>query len=236
MKRSALLLILSFFLYLSGNYAQNFSHATWDQLLKNYVNAKGKVNYKGFKNDVRFNKYLIKLQENKPGSNWTSNEKLAFWINAYNAFTIKLILDNYPVKSIRDIEKAWDKVFIKIGDSHYSLNDIEHHIIRKYFNEPRIHFALVCAAHSCPLLRNEAYTASKLINQLNKQAMQFINDPERNTISKEKVRISQIFNWFEEDFTRKGTLIQYLNKYSEVEINENAKVEYLEYDWSLNAL
>ncbi|MFC1732570.1 DUF547 domain-containing protein [candidate division KSB1 bacterium] len=236
MKKRVILIFCIAILILTSASAQKISHSLWDQLLKKYVNKEGKVNYKGFKDDALFQKYIGILQANEPESSWSRNEQLAYWINAYNAFTIKLIVINYPLKSIRDIENAWDKVFIKIEKSSYSLNDIEHNIIRKKFNEPRIHFALVCAAYSCPFLRNEPYIAAKLDSQLNNQAVQFINDPKRNKIAKDQIRISKVFSWFKDDFTMKGSLIQYLNKYSKVKINTDAKVEFLEYDWTLNSL
>ncbi|MEO1449971.1 MAG: DUF547 domain-containing protein, partial [Bacteroidota bacterium] len=117
------------------------SHALWNQLLQTHVSAAGKVNYKGFQADrVKLDRYLNILATQPPTDDWSRADKMSFWINAYNAFTVKLILDNYPLKSIRDIEKPWDTSFITIGGKSYTLNDIEHKILRPQFKDPRIHF------------------------------------------------------------------------------------------------
>ncbi|MCF8369205.1 MAG: DUF547 domain-containing protein [Bacteroidales bacterium] len=218
------------------SYSQNIDdHNQWDKLLKQFVSEKGEVDYNGFKNARHeLDLYLNALSKTNATSLSGNNEKLAFWINAYNAFTVELIIDHYPLKSIMDIEKAWDISFIHINGTMYSLNQIEHEIIRKEFNEPRIHFALVCAAISCPVLFNEAYTASNLDSQLQRQGELFINDPSKNNITNSKVDVSQIFNWFKEDFTKNGTLIGFLNQFSRTRIEPDAKVNFNEYNWSLN--
>ena len=147
-------------------------HSAFDKLLHKHVNAQGLVNYQGFKADeVAFNQYLAMLSKNPPAANWPKNDQMAYWINAYNAYTIRLILDHYPVESIKDIGSKikipfvttpWAAKFFSIGGERMSLDNIEHGILRKKFDDPRIHFSLVCASMSCPRLRNEAYTADKL--------------------------------------------------------------------------
>ena len=156
---------------------------------------------------------------------------MAYWINAYNAFTIKLILNNWPVNNIKNIgnESPWDIEFIKIEDQTYNLNAIEHKILRKKFNDPRIHFAVNCASVSCPKLLNEAYNANKLDQQLTSRAKDFINKTSKNIIKENKIIISNIFKWYKEDFIQKGTLIDYINQYSNIQINKNAKIEYKTY-------
>lgn len=226
-------------LFLSGTMvigqATPFDHNIFNQLLQKHVSAEGNVNYKGFASDKQeLEKYLAKLSDAKEISTWTKNEQLAFYINAYNAFTIQLILNNYPLKSIMDLKTPWDQKFFSLEGKKMSLNEIEHEILRKQFNEPRIHFAIVCASYSCPPLLNEAYSERKLDYQLNNQAVKFINDPKRNIISQEKPQLSEIFSWFKDDFTKKGTLIQFINQYSTIKINEKAKVSYLKYKWNLN--
>ncbi|WP_159023093.1 DUF547 domain-containing protein [Formosa sp. L2A11] len=209
-------------------------HTLWNALLSKYVSKDGHVNYKGFKADEqRFQEYLEILKQDTPSSSWTKNEKLAYWINAYNAFTIQLILDNYPVKSIKDIKDPWDLEFIKIADKTYSLGDIEHKILRK-MDEPRIHFAINCASYSCPNLLNEAYNAEDLNEQLNVAATQFVNDTSKNTISKDKVEVSKIFDWFSSDFKKQGSVVDFLNTYSTIKIDSKAKVKYRDYNWNLN--
>ena len=218
------------------------SHDAFDKLLKRYVLDDGRVDYKGFiKDSVAFDQYLANLSSHPPGKSWGDNEAKAFWINVYNAFTIKLIMDNYPVKSIKDlggslykINTAWDIQFIKIGDDTYDLNNVEHAKLRRAYNDPRIHFAIVCASKSCPKLLNEAYVPSRLDGQLNRAARSFLSDPFRNKISADKIVISSIFKWYSGDFTKNGTLIDFLNQYSPVKIKAGAQVSYLDYDWGLN--
>lgn len=221
------------------------SHQPWNELLQQHVHANGNVDYKGFiKDKAKLQRYLNLLSNNPPDKKtWSEAEQLAYWINAYNAFTVKLIIDNYPVKSITDLHPrlyvpgmntVWHKKFFKIGSKEASLDEIEHQILRKQFNEPRIHFAINCASVSCPPLRNEAYTAAKLDKQLDEQARQYINNPAHNKITPNKIVVSQIFNWFKEDFTKKGSLIDYLNKYSKTRINPGAEIDHMKYDWSLN--
>ncbi len=221
------------------------SHKAWDDLLKQYVTPEGNVNYKGFLADsLQLNQYLAQLSEGFPTeANWAEPQRLAYWINAYNAFTIQLIIRNYPVESIKDIgpslaipfvNSVWDAAFIQIEGQLLTLNDIEHRILRKEFEEPRIHFAINCASKSCPPLRNEAYTADKLEKQLQEQAVQFINDAQWNQLSSTEVSVSKIFSWFKGDFTTEGTLIDFLNRYAAITIRPDAPINYLPYDWNLN--
>ena len=210
------------------------SHEQWSILLSKYVTKEGTVNYDGFKKDEKaLEAYLTILKNNAPSNSWSKTEILAYWINAYNAFTIQLILNNYPVKSIKDINDPWGVEFIDIGDNNYSLSDIEHEILRK-MNEPRIHFAINCASYSCPNLLNQAYTAEHLDAQLEEASSRFINDPAKNTLSEDTIEISKIFEWFAEDFEKQGTLIDFLNKYSVIKIETSASVMYKDYNWSLN--
>ncbi len=218
--------------------AQKVNHQLFDELLKKYVDNNGMVDYQGFKADKRFAEYLNELSNHPPQSGWTKNEQLAYWINVYNAFTIRLITQYYPVKSIKDISgglgSPWDIEFIPIGGKTYNLNQIEHEILRKQFREPRIHFAIVCASISCPALRNEAYVAEKLNRQLNDQARRFINDTAKNSISKNNVKLSPIFDWFKDDFMVNGSIISFLNRYSNITIQPGANRSYLQYNWNLN--
>jgi len=218
-------------------------HDRWDKILKQYVSPSGQVNYKGIlENRDTLKQYLDLLSEFPPDAQtWTEEEQLTYWINAYNAFTVELILRYYPIKSIKEIggslpmiNSAWDIKFFKIGGVDFDLNTIEHEILRKEFDEPRIHFAINCASVSCPILLNEAYTASKLEDQLQRQAIHFVNNPKKNQINNDKANLSKIFNWFENDFTRNGTLIDFVNQYSQTTISSNAKTAFMDYDWNLN--
>ena len=185
-------------------------------------------------------KYLTLLSDHPPGKNWSPEEKLTYWINAYNAFTVKLIVDHYPIKSIKDIggsvvmlNSAWDIKFFNIGGVNFDLNTIEHEIIRKEFNEPRIHFAINCASISCPNLRNEAYEVDKLEYQLNDQTFSFLNDKSKNHITNEDSKLSKLFNWFKADFQKNGSLASFIKTYRS-DFNAENSIEYLDYNWGLN--
>lgn len=222
---------------------EHLKHEQWTALLKTHVSSTGNVDYKGIKaHEADLDAYLTVLSNNHPTAAWDKNDQLAFWINAYNAFTVKLIVKNYPVVSIKDlggsiykVNTPWDEKFIHIGDEIYDLNNIEHGIIRKDFADPRIHFAVNCASISCPPLRNEAYVGSKLNAQLDDQAGTFINDVTKNKITKNKAQLSKIFTWFKGDFTANGlSVIEFINQYSTVKIDAKTKITYFDYDWNLN--
>ena len=222
------------------------SHAIFNKLLKTHVDAKGMVDYKGFvKDKAELKSYLDLLSKNAPADSWSKDDQLAYWINAYNAFTIQLILDHYPLKSIKDIGASikiplvntpWDVKFIKIGGETYDLNSIEHGIIRKKFSEPRIHFALVCAAKSCPRLRNEAFEGSRLDAQLDDQGVDFMNNPAKNAITAKQASLSKILDWYGGDFkTMKGMSVKdVVNKFSKTKITDDTSISYMTYDWTLN--
>ncbi|OBX25231.1 hypothetical protein A9996_10910 [Gelidibacter algens] len=213
---------------------KTIDHKQWNDLVQKHVSDKGHVDYKGFKKDEgALQSYLNDLAENLPQKTWSKNAVLAYWINAYNVYTVKLILDNYPVKSIKEIKDPWGKKFFTLGNKKYSLEEIEHEILRK-MNEPRIHFAINCASFSCPNLSNQAFTAENMEQQLDAAAKHFVNDTSKNSISKDSVEISKIFDWFSGDFKKQGTIIDFLNTYSTIKIDINAKVKYKSYNWNLN--
>lgn len=239
-----LLPTLIFLVSLTANAQSSYDHSQFDFVLKKYV-KNGFVDYKSIKTDSKLDDYLKKLSTAKPNE-MGKDEQLAFWINVYNAYTIKLIIDNYPVKSIKDIgfpliASPWDKQLAVIDEKKYSLNNIEHDIIRKNFNEPKIHFALVCAAISCPPLRSEAYSGKLLNNQLNDQVNIFFSNKNRNVINLEKkqITISKIMDWYKSDFEKTGdykqTIWNFFPKEFRTSGNVNEfKISYFDYDWSLN--
>ncbi len=211
-----------------------FSHQAFDGLLRKHVSSTGKVDYTGFKKDkAKLDAYLKELEGQAVESSWSKDKQLAYWINAYNAYTIDLITRNYPLKSITDLDggKPWDKKFIKLNGKTLSLNNIENDIIRPTFKDARIHFAVNCAAKSCPPLMNKAWTESNLQSELEKRTQTFINNTNYNTISTGAAKISKIFEWYAVDF---GDLNDYLAKYSKTTVNGSTKISYHEYDWSLN--
>jgi hypothetical protein len=228
-----------------------FDHSKFDTLLKTYV-QNGKVNYAALKQDKRLDEYLQQLSEADPEALPTREEKIAFWINAYNAYTLKLVVDNYPIKSITDLsalgylslpfDSPWKRKFCKVGGKTYSLDEIEHDILRGKFGEEQIHFAVNCASESCPVLRSEAYTGAKLGAQLREQAEAFLRDSTRNHIKLEgnTLYLSKIFEWYRSDFeSKKGSLLKYIAQFFSGEERErlesgNITIKFLDYNWNLN--
>jgi len=133
-----------------------------------------------------------------------------------------------------DLKEPFDQKFIKIGSRSFSLNEIETEMLRKPYGDPRIHFGVNCASMSCPKLSNRAFTADNLDDQLDKLTTEFVNNSQKNRITAGAITISKIFEWYKGDFTTDGTLIEWLNKYSNTEINTDASISYRDYDWSLN--
>ena len=217
----------------TGN-SQPADHSPWTEILQTYVSDKGEVNYKELRNNKSvLENYLEKLAANPPNDKWDTDTQKAYWINAYNAFTIQLILKNYPLKSIKDLKRPWELSFIKIDGGKIALNTIEHEILRP-MGDPRIHFAIVCASKSCPKLLNYAYESETLDQQLEHVTKMFINDPSRNSISQSTAKISKIFKWYKTDFPKSEAFIAFLNNYSTIKILAKAEIDYFNYSWKLN--
>ncbi len=217
-------------------------HTAWTSILSKYVTDAGQVNYSGLIQDSdEVDTYLNLLSDNPPSKSWSKDQKMTYWINAYNAFTVKLIMNHYPVNSIKDIagnlpmiNSPWDIKFFQIGGIDFDLNTIEHDILRKEFDEVRIHFAINCASISCPKLRNEAYQADILENQLEDQTLTFLANSSKNRIEPDESKISQIFSWFEIDFKQQEhSVLDFIQQYRP-EINPKISLEYMDYDWNLN--
>lgn len=220
---------------MTTNSSVNVDHSDWDALLKKHVNRQGLVDYKGFEKDrASLNAYMQKLSALEPNNDWSVQELLAYYINLYNVYTVDLILQNYPTKSIKDIDGAFTKAFIPIGKQTLSLGGLENGVLRK-MNEPRIHFAINCASISCPILSRDAYTAAKINEQLEDVTTGFINS-DKNEINAKNPKISLIFDFYTKDFITDKTpsLAAYINQYSDTQIENNVAVQYEEYDWSLN--
>ena len=223
---------------------RGFDHSLLDALLRKHVDTKGRVDYQGLRKDTNaLDDYIASLEE-APFEELSRDEKLSFLINAYNACTLRLILDHYPLKSIKDIpgEKRWEHARWKIARQTVSLNQIEHERIRPKFKEPRIHFALVCAAKGCPPLRNEAYTSARLDVQLDAQA-KYVHAHDtwfQFHAGKNEVRLTSLYNWYGGDFEQSaGTILKYAAEYSPdlkraLDSGKDLRITYLPYDWSLN--
>ena len=215
-------------------YGTIVNHTTWNQLLKKHVSDQGKVDYLGFKKDLtELNAYLDWLSNSKPSETWSKDQLMAFWINAYNALTIKLIVDRYPISSIKDIYSPWNIKVITIANKTLSLNNIEHDILRK-MGDPRIHFGIVCASISCPKLQNEAFNTQNTNRLLNKASKEFLADSTKNELTTDAAELSKIFKWFAKDFKQEGSLIDFLNKFADIRIASNATISFKDYNWGLN--
>ena len=236
-------------------FAYDHTYKSYNEILKQVVIVKGHqslVDYAKLKSDTD------KLHEITDGieyigknefDTWSREQQMAFLINAYNAFTIKLILTKYPVKSIKAygglfVNSPWEKKYFTLFGKEATLNVIEHDLLRKLYKEPRLHFVLVCASMSCPPLRDEAYVANNLEQQLTDATINFMRNPKRNRFNTEenKVEISKIFKWYKKDFTKAaGSLNAYVaplmtddKELSTLIANKNTRIKFLDYDWSLN--
>ena len=175
---------------------EKVNYDLWAVLLKKNVSATGVVNYEGFRKDSdKFNDFLRQLSKVKINTTWTKSDKMAYWINVYNAYTIKLIVNNFPLSGIKKIDSPWKQKFFTINGKVMSLSEGEHEILRGY-GDPRIHFAINCASASCPRLIQVPYRASNLERLLERQTKEFINDPFYNTITDYTVNVSKLFDWY----------------------------------------
>jgi len=253
MRAHPLIAMLIFIIVLGCSSASNASprHQLLTALLSRYV-TDGIVNYKGLKSDKRLSQYVNWLATTDPQTLSDANDRLAFWINAYNAYTLKVICDNYPVKSIMDIRdpagdaktSVWDLNLVTINGTAMSLNHVEHEIIRPKFKDPRAHFALVCASKSCPALRSDAFEGESLDRQLNERGRQFLTDTSQNEfdLNHAKAQLSQIFEWFGDDFgSSSKEQLQFLAHFLPDTLAgkilaspEHWTISYKAYDWSLN--
>ncbi len=246
---SSVLAIILFVLLLTSQLVNadtlDQSNQQYQEVLNSYVKG-GLVDYSGLKSDPKdLNQYLEQTASisKETFDGWSKNEQLAFLINLYNAQTLDLIADNYPVKSIKDIasdsDGPWEQPIVPLFGEKITLNTLENEIIRKNYPEPRIHFALICAAMGCPDLMNTPYQPKTLDKQLDQQTKVFLLDPEKNSIdtNQEILMLSPIFDWYQEDFIKQsGSVIEFVNPYFGNEATGGFKIEYTNYDWSLNDL
>ena len=206
--------------------------ADFNRLLSQYVSTTGKVNYKGLKTEkIALAAYIKTLQNNVPPSTASKATRMAYWANAYNALTIKLIVDNYPLSKITELDggKPWDVKRYTFDGKKISLNDIENTILRP-MGDARIHFAINCAAKSCPPLLNQVFTAENLDNLLDERTRQFINSS-ANKLQSSEITVSKIFDWYGKDF---GNVAEFVAKYAKTKVSKSAKVGFGEYNWGLN--
>jgi hypothetical protein len=246
------------------------SYDDYAAVLKTYVDDTGMINYNGLKaNSEKLESFVTAMGKVDPNSysKWSKKEQIAFWLNAYNGFTLKVIIDNYPIKpsflrsriypknSIRQIPGVWDKIKFDVMARKLTLGHIEHEIIRKKFDEPRIHMAMVCAAMGCPPLLNKPYTGQKLDAQLDERTRRFLGNQAKFKVDRKNNRLylSPIFKWFADDFVKKyapkknvaqhgketSAVLNFIAAYlKQVQrdyiLRGQFKIKYLSYDWSLN--
>lgn len=221
-----------------------FDHSRLDGLLAAHVDTDGFVDYPAISSDTtELDAYIAELAE-APFDDLGRDERLALLINAYNAFTLRLILDHYPIDSIKEIpgDQRWDDVRWSLAGGTYSLNQLEHELVRANFREPRIHFALVCAAVGCPPLRSEAYSGERLEEQLEAQA-RFTHESERwlrYRAGADTIELTSLYEWYGGDFEQvAGSVLAYVGRYdddlsSDLAAGHEPEVRFLDYDWSLN--
>ncbi len=243
-------------------------YGPYDEVLTSFVDARGCVDYAGLRKDRQGLDEFIQRLRNISVAPWSASTQIAFWINVYNALTLRVIVDNYPIRSsfltslaypknsIRQIDGVWDEIRFRVAGRDLSLNEIEHSILRKQFDEPRIHVALVCAAEGCPPLRREAYSGERLESQLQDQAARFLGDPSKVRVEEGRglVFLSSIFSWFGGDFEDKylppkdafpgrssaqravlSFVFPFLTDRERAYLSTGSfRIKYLSYDWTLN--
>lgn len=227
-------------------------HGDIDRFLKAYVSVDrrdlNRVDYVGVSDADRIllKKYIVALSSTAVGQ-LNRTEQMAFWINAYNALTLRVVLEHYPVASIRDIDLGegffadgpWDEKVINIENVELSLNDIEHRILRPIWNDPRIHYAVNCASIGCPNLAIDAYSSANLEEMLDQAAIRFVNAPRNIEFSSDEVTVSKIYSWFATDFGGDDvSILNHLRQYADDDLQDKLKsvnriFDYT-YDWSLN--
>ncbi len=261
--KTLIALILSLFATFTS--AQGFDHAyaAWDGLVKKHVkwlpdNKQSRVDYAAFAKDRADLKKVLDAMSGVPKpefDGWSKDQRMAFLINAYNAFTVEVILTKYPdIKSIKELGSfnrgPWKNEFFTLLGAKHHLDWIEHEELRPKYGDPRVHAAVNCASIGCPALRNEAFTAAKLDAQLEDGMMRFLGDRTRNRVTDGKLQVNAIFKWFKEDFEKgqKGfskvedVFAKYAAQLSDKPEEQAAvkakslPITHLDYDWSLNAI
>lgn len=225
--------------------------AVWDSLLHQYVDSQGQVDYRAWKShhSQTLTHWLAALERLDLDPNPTHEQQLALWINLYNAFTVSTILERYPIASIRPsvfgipnwLAFLWffQRRVYRVAHQTYSLAQIENQILRDRLQEPYIHFAIVCASIGCPLLRSEAYTPEKVTQQLEQDAVRFINNPNKVHYDAQTgiLYCSKIFKWYQQDFLAVSPSIpDYIRSFLQpnLPLSASTPITYLYYDWSLN--
>ena len=225
--------LILLFIWLSTTVAQRNVHERWEVQLQRYLAPTGLVNYSDWKKEPHaLHAYLKALEDHPPQHYWTPSDCKAYWINVYNAATIALVLKNYPLQSIRQIDAPWETEVFQLGDRSMSLKAIEKRLLK--MKDPRILFALHRATVSGPDLSREPYRSSTIEEQLQAAAIKFLNDPNQNQCQKEVSRLSRIFLWHSKHFGSLEQRLTLLQKYACTGVYEKTKYSYLPFNWRLN--
>lgn len=234
------------------NSRESIDHTPWDNLLSRHVRTSDQgvnlVDYNGFSTgDRTMLADYITILSGVPISQFNRDQQLAYWVNLYNALTVRVVLDHYPVESIRDIDISpglfatgpWDKKLISIEGENLTLNDIEHRIMRPIWRDPRIHYVVNCGSIGCPNLRDRAYSGTEIDTALDRAATAYVNDPRGVSVVDGKVSVSKIYDWFIEDFGgSEGMVLRHLQRYAAPELAARleaiGKLSDVHYDWSIN--
>jgi len=220
-------------LFVSFNgFTQTLDFTEYDDFLKSHVSNKGIVNFEKVLKDIDdLNKITHNFSKISPNRGWSKSEYKAYWINLYNANILKLLVENYPIKSINYITDAFKNEFIEYSGDKISLDFIEHEIIRK-LDDPRIHFALYATTISSPMLKREAYSMDNIESELKTATVNFLNDSSKNIIKSDTSRLSKVFEWYIDDFGGIEGVRKFIKKYKG-EMTETTNIVYLDYDWNL---
>ena len=230
---------------------QKVDHTDFSQLLGKYIvqdkTGLNRVNYQALKSEQSGLKAYISQLEAVKVTKLTKNEQFAFWANLYNAVTLNVVLDAYPVKTIKDIDISpgifsngpWGKKLVTIEGTKLSLDDIEHEILRPIFQDPRVHYAVNCASIGCPNLQNQAFTGGKLNAQLDQAARDYVNSSRGVVVKNGRVSASKIYSWFKKDFgPNQSALLAHFKKYADsslkTQLNQINTINRYFYDWTLN--
>jgi hypothetical protein len=220
-------------LVICGANAQRNIHERLEQQLEYFVAPNGLVNYKEWQKEQHaLRAYLQALEDHSPQTYWTTANRKAYWINAFNAATIAKVLEHYPLQSVKDIDLFRDTVVFKINNQSMGLKSIENKL--REMKDPRIHFALHRAAVSSPDLSRKVYRSNTLEDQLEEATIKFLKDPDKNKFQEDIGRLSQLFQWYCEDFGPPNGRLAFLQKYACSAIGEKTKFQYLTFDWRLN--
>lgn len=212
-------------------FSQTIDFEKYNDFLKDHVSNKGVVNFdKVLKNIDKLNDITLSFSKISPNNSWTKSEYKAFWINFYNANIIKLLAENYPIKSINYINDAFKIEVINYDGGKISLDFIEHNLLRT-LDDSRIHFALYSTATSSPQLKKTAYDIDTVEKDLGIATSEFLNDLTKNIINVNESKLSKVFDWYKDDFTN---LVEFINTHSVTKINEKTKISYTTYDWNLD--